>query len=323
MTERVLDYDHNLVGQENGWQCGPASAQVALSCRGIFVEESVLAAECGTDQDGTDYVGLIENCLDPRLPEANYTSVDAPHDPPTADEKGQLWDGVLRSVNAGYAVVMNWVVPASNRPVGVKGSQSPNYGSYTTFHYVTCVGYDDEYPGGAVCIADSGFQPPQYWITFDQCATLIPPKALCYADLPGASTPPTAPDYPVLSYEQLCGPVDPGSGYGTGWAQLGTNAAGQNLYVVDALSDILHLLEHGKSGGHPRSAVATAADPPDYMQLGYEQLAGPVKDDGYGHGWPQLGGRTITDAVAHIKNTLAGEPPPFHPAAARQDGLRC
>jgi hypothetical protein len=311
MTERVLDYDHSLVGQENGWQCGPASAQVALSCRGIFVEESVLAAECGTDQDGTDYVGLIENCLDPRLPEANYTSVDAPHDPPTADQKGQLWDAVLRSVNAGYAVVMNWVVPASNRPVGVKGSQSPNYGSYTTFHYVTCVGYDDEFPGGATAIADSGFQPPFYWISFDQCATLIPPKALCYADLPHAVPPATAPDYPLLGYEQLCGPIDPATGYGTGWAQLGTNETGQNLYVVDALSDILHLLEKGKAGGHPRSAVATAADPPDYMQLGYEQLAGPVKDDGYGHGWPQLGGRTITDAVAHIKNTLAGEPPPF------------
>jgi hypothetical protein len=317
MTERVLDYDHGLVGQETGYNCGPASAQVTLSCRGIYVEEWVLAQECGTDQDGTDYVGLIENCLDPRLPEANYTSVDAPNDPPTDDQRARCWDGIRRSIDAGYAVVMNWVVPGSNRPQGVKGSSSPNYGNYTTYHYVTCVGYDDEFPGGAVCIADSGFQPPQYWIAFDQCATLIPPKALCYADVPGAAPEGGAPDYALLDYEQLCGPVGP-NGYGTGWPQLGQNEVGDNLYLVDAVSDILHTLEGGKAGAHPRSSVATAADPPNYVQLGYEQTAGPVKEDGYGHGWPQLGGRSLTDAVAHIKNVLQGSPPfpPSPPAGS-------
>ena len=162
----------------------------------------------------------------------------------------------------------------------------------------------------------------------DQCATLIPPKALCYADLPGAAPPDAGQDYALLGYEQLCGPVDPGSGYGTGWPQLGQNADGKNLYVVDALADILHTLEGGKSAGHPRSAVATAADPPDYVQLSYEQTAGPVQADGYGHGWPQLGGRSITDAVAHIKATLAAGPPPFqvsrHPAGrGPRGGSRC
>ena len=50
--------------------------------------------------------------------------MDAPNDPPTADQRARCWDGILRSINAGYAVVMNWVVPASNRPQGVKGSNS-------------------------------------------------------------------------------------------------------------------------------------------------------------------------------------------------------
>lgn len=315
--EKRLDYDDGIVPQETGYWCGPASAQVCLNIRGIYVPEAELAAECGTDEGGTDYVALIERCLDPRLPEANYTSVDAPHDPPTAEEKNRLWDGILRSINSGYGIVMNWVAPPANYPVGIKGSPNPSYGGGTVFHYVTCAGYDDNPAQRAVWIADSGFQPFGYWISFDQCATLIPPKAACYADLPHqAMVPPPveeAPkDYAVLGYEQLCGPVDPGTGYGTGWPQLGQNEQGQNLYVVDALSDILHLLEKGKADKHPRSAVATAADPPNYVQLEYEQEAGPVKEDGYGHGWPQLGGRSITDAVAHIKNVLqSSEPPPF------------
>ena len=276
----------------------------------------------GTDEGGTDYVALIERSLDPRLPEAHYTSVDAPHDPPTADEKDRLWDGILRSINAGYGIVMNWCAPPSNYPVGIKGSASPNYGGGTIYHYVTCAGYDDNPAQRAVWIADSGFQPPGYWISFDQCATLIPPKALCYANLPHPTAEEPVPDYTTLSYEQLCGPIDPNTGYGTGWPQLGHNDAGQNLYVVDALSDILHLLE----GGTLTEQVYTSpASIPDYTTLTYEQLAGTLTDDGYGHGWPQLGGRSVTDAVAHIKNVLSGQPgerPPF-PTVRRGGDLRC
>jgi hypothetical protein len=271
----------------------------------------VLAAECGTDSGGTDYVALIERCLDPRLPEANYSSVDAPHDPPTQQEKDALWDGILRSINSGYGIVMNWVAPPSNYPVGIKGSQSPSYGGGTIYHYVSCAGYDDNPAQRAVWIADSGFQPFGYWISFDQCATLIPPKALCYANLPHATEEAPVSEHTKLNYEQLCGPVDPATGYGTGWPQLGQNEAGQNLYVVDALADILHLLEHGRSSDKPHTAGTDTDQVIDYPELTYEQLAGPHADDG-SFGWPQLGGRTVTDAVAHIKNVLTeqgGEPP--------------
>jgi hypothetical protein len=318
-VEKVLNYDHNIVGQETGYNCGPAAAQVTLSCRGIFVPESQLAQECGTHTGGTDYIGLIENCLDPRLPEANYTSVDAHYDPPPQDQVEKFWDGLLRSINSGYAVVMNWVVPASNRPVGIKGSQSPNYGNKTTYHYVTAVGYDSNPSQRAVCIADSGFQPPQYWITLEQCATLIPPKAACYANLPHTGTPGTPagePDYNKLGYEQFCGPVDPNTGYGMGWPQLGQNSMGNNLYLVDALADVLHLLEGGEVQDHNHLAVEfTGADDIDYDQLAYEQQVGVN-----GTGWPQLGGRTITDAVAHIKAVLGGTTPPFRLTPEGEEG---
>jgi len=323
MAEIVLEYDPNIVPQETGYWCGPASAQVCLNIRGIHVDEATLAAECGTDEGGTDYVALIERSLDPRLPEANYSSVDAPHDPPTEDEKTRLWDGIVRSINNGYGVIFNWVAPPSNYPRGIKGSPNPSYGGGTVYHYVTCAGYDSEYPGRALWIADSGFQPFEYWISFDQAATLIPPKAACYANLPHPTAEVPVPEYTNLSYEQLCGPIDPNTGYGTGWAQLGQNDAGQNLYVVDALSDILHLLE---SGTLAEQVYTSPASVPDYTKLTYEQLAGAVGEDGYGHGWPQLGGRTVTDAVAHIKNVLSeqpGERPPFPTAARRAGDLRC
>jgi Peptidase_C39 like family len=240
MTEKVLAYDSNLIPQETGYWCGPASAQMCLNIAGIYVPESTLAAECGTHEGGTDWVGMIEVCLDSRLPDAHYTSVGMNHDPPTGADRDALWDGAKRSIDAGYGFIMNWVAPPGNYPVGVKGSASPGY-SGTIYHYVSCAGYDDEYR--ALYILDSGFWPWEYWIDFDQAASLIPPKAFCYADIPA-------------------------------------------LEESDPMAD-------------------------EYSRQSFEQLAGPNADDG-AYGWPQLGGRTIVDALAAIGSEL--EIPGFPPA---------
>ncbi|AFU20636.1 lysin A [Mycobacterium phage Chupacabra] len=210
MTEKILPYDRNIVPQETGWWCGPASLQVTLSSRGIAVPEPTCAAEIeaienpgrGDDRDGTDYVGLIERVLDRRLPDARYTSVYLEQDPPTRAQVDRLWDHIVRSINAGYPVIMNWVAPPSNKPRGVKGSPNPRYSGGTTYHYVTCVGYDDV--ARALYIADSGFWPHNYWISFDQAATLIPPKGYCYAEQlsapPVGAPAPAGPDvYDILT----------------------------------------------------------------------------------------------------------------------------
>lgn len=200
MTEKVLPYNRSVVGQETGYWCGPAATQVVLNSRGVIARESDLAREIGTTTNGTDYVGLIERVLDRALPEARYTSVYLEQDPATQAQKNRLWTHIVRSINAGYGVVMNWVAPPSNKPRGVKGSTSPRYSGGTTYHYVAALGYDDV--ARAVWIADSGFQPQGYWISFDQCASLIPPKGYCYADTaatPPAPTPPQTPPVAVLS----------------------------------------------------------------------------------------------------------------------------
>lgn len=193
MAEKLLPYDRSVVPQETGYWCGPAATQVVLNSRGLIVPEVTLAREIGTTVRGTDYVGLIERILDLRVPDARYTSVYIENDPPTAVQRETLWRNLKRSIDAGYGVVMNWVAPPSNKPRGVKGSISPRYSGGTTYHYVAAMGYDDAVPGigRAVWIADSGFQPQGYWISFDQCASLIPPKGYAYAD------PTVAPAAPV------------------------------------------------------------------------------------------------------------------------------
>jgi predicted chitinase len=194
VSEKVLPYDKSVVPQEQPWDCGPASCQVVLNSRGIIRTETDLIGQIGTTVNGTDYVGLIERVLDLIVPDARYTSVNMPDDPATADQKDQLWRKVVESIDGGFGIVMNWVAPPNNYPVGVKGSASPSYGGGTIYHYVACMGYDDNPTARAVWIADSGFRPFGYWISFDQVASLIPPKAYAYADTEAEPSAPTAPD---------------------------------------------------------------------------------------------------------------------------------
>lgn len=134
MTEKVLPYDPAVVPQEQPWDCGPASCQVVLNSRGIIRSEDDLIQQIGTTVNGTDYVGLIDRVLDLIVPDAHYTSVGMPNDPPTPDQKDQLWHNVVESIDGGFGIVMNWVAPPGNYPVGVKGSASPNYHGGEVFH---------------------------------------------------------------------------------------------------------------------------------------------------------------------------------------------
>ncbi|MEI7780579.1 MAG: DUF4185 domain-containing protein [Planctomycetota bacterium] len=190
--ERVLAFDPNIIPQETGYWCGPASTQIVLAIQGVNVPESVLAIECGTTEGGTDSVLLVERCLDTRLPQANYTSVMMPNDPPTQAQKELMWQNIKQSIDAGFGLVLNVVAPPNNYPRGVKGSPNLAYGGGTVFHYVACVGYDDT-PPRSIKLADPGFRPFQAWISFDQAATLVPPKGYIYANTVRAPAPAPVP----------------------------------------------------------------------------------------------------------------------------------
>lgn len=211
MTEKRLDYDRSLVPQETGWWCGPASVQTVLQAKGIRIPESQIAAAIeqienpgrGDDRDGTDYVGLIERYLDARVPEARYTSVYMPNDPPTQAQKDKLWRDLTRSIDAGWGVIVNIVAPPTNPPTAVKGSTPPPYPRHlTTFHYAVIAGYDTT-GNRAVWWADSAAFGgiTGWWGPFDgrgSVCSLIPPKGYCYADVVVADKPRPSPT-PVAS----------------------------------------------------------------------------------------------------------------------------
>ena len=191
VTEHVLAYDHTVVPQEQYWDCGPASAQVVLNGLGIIKTENDLISAIGTTVNGTDYVGLVANALNQIASAGKWVSVYFDNENlPTPDQKTALWANVKASIDGGYGLVANWDVPTNNQPIGVKGSVAPDYGSGEIFHYVAVMGYDDASNLPAVWIADPGFAPFGYWISFDQFATLIPPKGYCYSTAVASPLPP-------------------------------------------------------------------------------------------------------------------------------------
>lgn len=197
--ERRLDYDRSIVPQETGWNCGPASAQVVLNGAGVIVSESTLASDMHTHTGGTDTIDLVAGALKKHAPQAKWATTWMPNDPPNAAQRDALWSSLVSSINSGWGLVLNWVAPPGNHPKPIPPSDpalGPNYGGSTVWHYVAAMGYDDG-PTRKVWIADSGFKPFGYWVSFDQCATLIPPKGYAYSTLVGAEPPPPVEKPPV------------------------------------------------------------------------------------------------------------------------------
>ncbi len=50
------------------------------------------------------------------------------------------------------------------------------------FHYIAIMGYADDNGARAFWVADSGFVPYGYWCSFEQMASLIPPKGYTTAE---------------------------------------------------------------------------------------------------------------------------------------------
>jgi hypothetical protein len=161
---KVLPIDYQV--QETGYFCGPAATRFAISARKSAPSQNQLARELGTTSNGTDWIGQVTAVLNKHL--GGYETREMPNDPPTQAQKDQLWQTIVRNIDSGHAIVANIVAPPSNHP--------PGYPNETIYHYFALIGYNPE--TSQVYVADSANfgGNKQYWLSFDQVATLIPPK---------------------------------------------------------------------------------------------------------------------------------------------------
>nr|WP_232328532.1 C39 family peptidase [Kibdelosporangium sp. MJ126-NF4] len=164
---KVLNIQYQV--QQTGYWCGPAATRIAISARtGNVPSQQQLANELPTSTNGTDWIGQVTRVLNNRVGNGYYETKEMPNDPPTQAQRDLLWHDVVFDIDRGWAIVANIVAPANNHP--------PGYPNYTVWHYFTVIGYDSS--NYTVKIADpanfGGYQ--QYWISFNQLATLIPPK---------------------------------------------------------------------------------------------------------------------------------------------------
>jgi hypothetical protein len=167
-TQSVRTLNISFQYQQTGYWCGPAATRIALSARISPPSQQQLANELPTTTNGTDWIGQVTRVLNNHLGTGWYETKEMPNDPPTQAQRDLLWRDVVLDINNNYPIVANIVAPANNHP--------PGYPNYTIYHYFTVIGYDDS--DQTVLIADpAGFAPTAtYWLTFNQLATLIPPK---------------------------------------------------------------------------------------------------------------------------------------------------
>ncbi len=154
--------------QQTGYWCGPTATDIALSARMAPPGQARLANELGTTTNGTDWIGQVTGVLNDNLRAGWYVTREMPSDPPTQAQRDLLWTDLTRAVDDGFPLVANIVAPPSNHP--------PGYPNTTIYHYFAVIGYNPD--TRAAYIADpanfGGHQ--EYWLSFDQLATLIPPK---------------------------------------------------------------------------------------------------------------------------------------------------
>lgn len=166
-ASKTLEVDYQV--QETGYWCGPAATRIALSARIGPPSQAELADQLGTTENGTDDISQVTDVLNANLGGSDYESKYMPDDPPSQEQKDMLWQDIVGDIDGGLPLVTNIVAPPGNQPPGYPPDQ-------TIYHYFTVIGYDDA--NKSVLIADpASFSGNQiYWLSFDQLASLIPPK---------------------------------------------------------------------------------------------------------------------------------------------------
>lgn len=327
MTEKILPYNRDLVAQETGFWCGPASAQMCLSDQGIHVDELQLARECGTHEGGTDHLGLIAPVLNKYVHNGDYIVVHLPNDPPTQQEIETFWEHLVTSVDGGFGLVINFVAPLNNKPFPIKGSgPCPAFYDYgTTYHYVSAHGYSDEGGERAVWIADSGGAPFGYWLTLAQTVLLAAGKGYIWCRphgsvdaprLPGPAEAlqPAAPSgrfWPVTADHIVTSPFGPRWGTIHTGVDFGFNggAGGRPVFAVQSGTVLYSGPASGYGGPDPAGWLVIDSD--DHQGGGVWEYGHIIREPHLGVGAQVQAGQKI-GIINPDENTNGGVAPHLH-----------
>ncbi|HEY6018626.1 MAG TPA: C39 family peptidase [Candidatus Paceibacterota bacterium] len=207
-TERTLSHEINR--QDNGYYCGPAATRVALTVRGIYEPEPTLAAKLGTTVNGTDSANNVTSVLNSYVGNV-YASVFIPSNTATPDQISELKTNLVKSVDAGYAIVVN--------VVGTGRDVDGNSYSYSGGHFFSVVGYR---ASGDQALAMDNAIGRDYWISTDALAIWIAARgystaanAVAAGPVVPAEIPPGSP-FPLPAghyYGDIAGPAESHGGF--------------------------------------------------------------------------------------------------------------
>ena len=144
VTRQIKRLDIPALSQENGYYCGPASAQMILRGEDVYVTQDDLAEDLGTNSEGTSFGSNWESALNEYSDNDYQILWGSPSDP--TDRAILMTDSAIGTLARGYGVIYDTIQYAgtsTNRLVGYS-----NYLPNNIYHYVagTCLLYTSPSP---------------------------------------------------------------------------------------------------------------------------------------------------------------------------------
>lgn len=171
-TQKIVS--HTYYTQINGWYCGPAATQIALTSWGrnwsnqgfasYGAYQEHLARRLGTHSGGTDSIAQVTSVLNAITGTSYYQTTWIGGSYATATQKSAFRAALVNNVNQGRALVAN--------VVGYAYDTNGRYLSYPGGHYLAVTGYSQS--GALARVSDNASSwAGEYWMSTDKLADWI------------------------------------------------------------------------------------------------------------------------------------------------------
>jgi hypothetical protein len=137
-----------LIHENPNFYCGPATNQMILSQFGVYIDQSQLGQEMGTNNNTGTYRSAMSNNLNAHESRNTYVWQNLTYDPPgfnqgTADLQYYTQLDIRSNFPLAYNV-LTYSPPPPNTPMGEGGHGGPlwHFGNARFWHYFAGSGYD-------------------------------------------------------------------------------------------------------------------------------------------------------------------------------------